>query len=153
MIFDNEVFLILLCSLIICCNNSHNFTNSNIQYDITLTVLLFQHLLSISGTAFELTRVYMEHFSVCKLNDCDLCFQAHNAKQLSRWCLHFIATNFSVFESTEEFDLVQGDNRDYVTEHRWPPLSYLKAQEEFEKKVKSSKFNSSKFNSSKCNIM
>ena len=90
---------------------------------------------------------------LCKLNDCDLFFQAHNAKQLSRWCLHFIATNFSVFESTEEFDLVQGDNRDYVTEHRWPPLSYLKAQEEFEKKVKSSKFNSSKFNSSKCNIM
>ena len=98
--------------------------------------------------------MYIEHnFSVCKLNDCDLCFQAHNAKQLSRWCLHFIGTNFSVFESTEEFDLVQGDNRDYVTEHQWPPLSYLKAQEEFERKVKSSKFNSSKFNSSKCNIM
>ena len=34
---------------------SLNFTNSNIQYDITLTVLLFQYLLSISGTAFELT--------------------------------------------------------------------------------------------------
>ena len=97
--------------------------------------------------------MYIEYFSVSKLNDGDLCFQAHNAKQLSRWCLHFIATNFSVFESTEEFDLVQGDNRDYVTEHQWPPLSYLKAQEEFEKKVKSSKFNSSKFNSCKCNIM
>ena len=97
--------------------------------------------------------MYIEYFSVSKLNDGDLCFQAHNAKQLSRWCLHFIATNFSVFESTEEFDLVQGDNRDYVTEHIWPPLSYLKAQEEFEKNVKSSKFNSSKFNSCKCNIM
>ena len=53
-----------------------------------------------------------------------------------------------MFESTEEFDLVQGDNRDYVTEHIWPPLSFLKAQEEYEKKVKSSKFNSCK-----CNIM
>ena len=92
--------------------------------------------------------MYIEYFGVCKLNDGDLRFQAHNAKQLSRWCLHFIATNFSVFESTEEFDLVQGDNRDYVTEHIWPPLSYLKAQE-----AKSSKFNSSKFNSCKCNIM
>ncbi|KAL9981519.1 hypothetical protein ACROYT_G010227 [Oculina patagonica] len=73
--------------------------------------------------------------------------QAHNAKQLSRWCLHFISTNFSVFESTEEFDLVQGENREHVYEHRWPPLSYLKAQEEYEQKIKGSNLNS------KCKVM
>lgn len=79
----------------------------------------------------------------------DLLFtsQAHNAKQLSGWCLHFIATNFSVFENCEEFHLVQGENRDYVNEHRWPPLSYIKAQEEYEMKVKSDR------DQSKCSIM
>ncbi|KAJ7378706.1 hypothetical protein OS493_021288 [Desmophyllum pertusum] len=75
--------------------------------------------------------------------------QVHNAKQLSGWCLHFISTNFSVFESTEEFDLVQGENREHVYEHRWPPLSYLKLQEEFEQKVGASKLN--KY--SKCKVM
>ena len=78
---------------------------------------------------------------------CASYFQAFNAKQLSAWCLHFIATNFSVFESTEEFGLVQGENREYVSEHRWPPLSYLKALEEFEKKARPSKLNS------KCKVM
>ncbi|XP_067032114.1 rho-related protein racA-like isoform X2 [Acropora muricata] len=79
----------------------------------------------------------------------DLLFtsQAHNAKQLSGWCLHFIATNFSVFENCEEFHLVQGENRDYIDEHRWPPLSYIKAQEEYEMKVKSDR------DQSKCSIM
>ena len=57
-----------------------------------------------------------------------LYFQAHNAKQLSGWCLHFISTNLSVFESTEEFDLVQGENRQHVYEHRWPPLSKLNSK-------------------------
>ncbi|KAJ7365818.1 hypothetical protein OS493_002539 [Desmophyllum pertusum] len=54
--------------------------------------------------------------------------QAHNAKQLSGWCLHFISSNLSVFESTEEFDLVQGENRQHVYEHRWPPLSKLNSK-------------------------
>ena len=74
-------------------------------------------------------------------------FQAHNAKQLSGWCLHFISTNFSVFESTEEFDLVQGENREHVYDHRWPPLSYLKAQEEYEQRVRKTNPNS------KCKVM
>ena len=74
-------------------------------------------------------------------------FQAHNAKQLSGWCLHFISTNFSVFELTEEFDLVQGENREHVYEHRWPPLSYLKAKEEYEQSVRETNPNS------KCKVM
>lgn len=73
--------------------------------------------------------------------------QAYNAKQLADWCLHFISTNFSVFESTEEFELLQGDNRKHVTEHRWPPLSYLQALEEFEQRVLQSKL------ASKCKVM
>ena len=52
-----------------------------------------------------------------------------------------------MFESTEEFDLVQGENKEYVNEHRWPPLSYLKELEEYEKKAGSSKL------TSKCKVM
>lgn len=78
--------------------------------------------------------------------------QAHNAKQLSNWCLHFIATNYSVFEKCEEFHLVQGENREYVYEHRWPPLSYLKAQEEFERKMEPCK-PKCKCRKSKCKVM
>lgn len=73
--------------------------------------------------------------------------QAYNAKQLADWCLHFISTNFSVFESTEEFELLQGDNRKHVIQHRWPPLSYLQALEEFEQKAPQSKL------TSKCKMM
>lgn len=34
--------------------------------------------------------------------------QLHNATQLSSWCLHFIASNFAVYESKEEFSLITG---------------------------------------------
>ncbi|XP_031551057.1 rho-related protein racA-like [Actinia tenebrosa] len=61
--------------------------------------------------------------------------QAHNAHQLSNWCLHFIATNYLIFESNPSFTLVQGTNIEYVEKHRWPPLSYLNEVQEFEKKV------------------
>lgn len=34
--------------------------------------------------------------------------QLHNATQLSSWCLHFIASNFAVYESKEEFAMITG---------------------------------------------
>ena len=37
-----------------------------------------------------------------------LAAQLHNASQLSGWCLHFISSNFSVYESKEEFSLIAG---------------------------------------------
>lgn len=62
-------------------------------------------------------------------------FQAHNASQLSNWCLHFIASNYSVFESSPFFSLLEGENKEYVEEHRWPPLSYFKELEEYQNKI------------------
>jgi Rho family protein len=44
--------------------------------------------------------------------------QLHNANQLSGWCLHFISSNYLVFEQKEEFAKLNPDNRDYVEEHR-----------------------------------
>ena len=62
--------------------------------------------------------------------------QAHNAYQLSKWCLHFISTNYSVFENEEEFtDLIQGANRDYVEQHQWPPKSYYEELELYKEKI------------------
>ncbi|ELT89665.1 hypothetical protein CAPTEDRAFT_145181 [Capitella teleta] len=57
--------------------------------------------------------------------------QAHNAKQLEGWCLHFISTNFSCFENRPEFPQLTGSNLEFVKEHQWPPLSYLKEVEEY----------------------
>ena len=60
--------------------------------------------------------------------------QLHNARQLSSWSLHFISSNYVVFEPKEEYSLLAGENLDYVNDHRWPPLSYEKAIEEYRQK-------------------
>jgi len=60
--------------------------------------------------------------------------QLHNADQLSGFLLHFISSNYLAFESTERFQHLTGDNLSYVEEHRWPPLSYIKAMEEWKEK-------------------
>ena len=65
--------------------------------------------------------------------------QLHNAEQLVNWCLFFIASNYEAFKGRKEFHLLQGSNKEYVEEHRWPPLSYLKDVEEYEKTVAASR--------------
>ncbi|XP_067686081.1 rho-related protein racA-like [Haliotis asinina] len=61
--------------------------------------------------------------------------QLHNASQLSKWCLHFISSNYIAFSERSEFTLLKGDNKAHVEENRWPPLAYLEEVEEYEKKV------------------
>ncbi|XP_071101389.1 rho-related protein racA-like [Haliotis cracherodii] len=61
--------------------------------------------------------------------------QRHNAAQLSKWCLHFISSNYIAFSQRPEFNMLKGDNEVYVEENRWPPLSYIIEVEEYEKKV------------------
>ena len=66
--------------------------------------------------------------------------QLYNAAQLSTWCLHFISTNYTVFENrSDEFCRLSGSNLDYVREHRWPPLSHEAAVAEYWKKQPQSK--------------
>ncbi|CAH1773134.1 unnamed protein product [Owenia fusiformis] len=57
--------------------------------------------------------------------------QDHNAHQLAKWCLHFIATNYSSFMNHPKFPLLVGSNLEYIEEHRWPPVSYLDKVEEY----------------------
>ena len=59
-----------------------------------------------------------------------------NADHLSKWCLNVIASNYSVMESRKEFSALEGENRTYVEEHRWPPLAYLQEVEEYEQQMK-----------------
>ncbi|WAR24340.1 RACA-like protein [Mya arenaria] len=59
---------------------------------------------------------------------------AYNASQIANWCLFFIASNYLAFEKRPEFPQLKGDNKNYVEENRWPPLSYLKDVEEYERK-------------------
>jgi len=61
--------------------------------------------------------------------------QQHNANQLAQFCLHFIASNFQPMKKRKEFSQLSGDNLNYVEEHQWPPISYLKDLEEYEKAV------------------
>jgi Rho family protein len=60
----------------------------------------------------------------------------YNADQLSGWCLHFIASNYTVFEKRSEFHQLEGDNKKHIEEHRWPPLSYLKEVSKYEAEMK-----------------
>lgn len=58
-----------------------------------------------------------------------------NAKQLTTFCLHFISTNYDAFSRRKEFTALESGDRKYVEENRWPPVSYLKEVEEFEKEL------------------
>ncbi|KAL3869767.1 hypothetical protein ACJMK2_042404 [Sinanodonta woodiana] len=70
-----------------------------------------------------------------KQTDIDVIGLLLTSQQLSKWCLHFIASNYIPFERRPEFYLLEGANKEYVEENRWPPLSYLKELEEYEKLV------------------
>lgn len=61
--------------------------------------------------------------------------QQHNANQLAQFCLHFISSNFQPMKKRKEFSELTGDNLKHVEEHQWPPISYLKELEEYEKAI------------------
>eukprot|EP00118_Oscarella_pearsei_P021081 m.234370 g.234370 ORF g.234370 m.234370 type:complete len:468 (+) comp40109_c0_seq16:1043-2446(+) len=63
--------------------------------------------------------------------------QMHNARQLSDWCLHFIAINCTAMKRRPEFKLLDGDNLQYVEENLYPPPSYFKELEEYERMMAS----------------
>lgn len=65
--------------------------------------------------------------------------QAHNADQLANFCLHFISNNYEPFSCRPEFKKLKGKNLEYIEEHRWPPLSYIKELEIYEKNLKKKK--------------
>lgn len=62
--------------------------------------------------------------------------QLHNAKQLEKFCLHFLSVNYQPMKKKEEFNELSGENLKYVEEHQWPPQSYFKELEKYENELK-----------------
>ncbi|XP_038077466.1 rho-related protein racA-like isoform X1 [Patiria miniata] len=60
--------------------------------------------------------------------------QMYNTTQLAAWCLHFISSNFMAFKQRAEFKMLDGENLKYISENRWPPVSYLEAMEKYNAK-------------------
>ena len=58
----------------------------------------------------------------------------HNSQQLSGWCQHFISSNYSVFEQNDDFLHIPEEAMEQISENRWPPISYLNAIDEYQKK-------------------
>eukprot|EP00117_Sycon_ciliatum_P004051 scpid42668/ scgid8577/ Rho-related protein racA len=65
--------------------------------------------------------------------------QSNGAAQLSAWCLHFISSNYMAFKQRGEFSQLHGDNLSYIDTNQWPPMDYLDAIAEYEKKYPSKK--------------
>jgi len=65
--------------------------------------------------------------------------QRHNANQLAEFCLHFIAKSYGPFSKRPEFSLLIGENKKYVEEHQWPPLSYWDELDEYNQSQEASK--------------
>jgi len=61
--------------------------------------------------------------------------QAHNANQLAQFCLHFIYSNYQLMKKREEWKTLEGENMKYIEENQWPPVSYLKELEVYEKLI------------------
>lgn len=52
----------------------------------------------------------------------------HNAHQLADWCMSYLCINYNVIckTSSKSLKALHPDNQDYLKEHRWPPVWYLK---------------------------
>merc|ERR1712154_281409 len=92
--------------------------------------------------------------------------QKYKAKQLEKFLLHFICTNYVPMSKKKEYQLLKGDNLKYIEKNRWPPKWYedecVKYQKELEvwsekygkgKKVQQKNNNITKKEEESCLIM
>jgi len=102
------------------------------EYDITRLITLCE--LYISKTIEVATTNGIEKAEI-DIIGLLLTAQLHNAKQLEAFLLHFISNNKGPMSKRPEWDLIEGDNLRYIEEHQWPPLSYLKELERYQKEM------------------
>uniref|UniRef100_A0A1A9V2Z1 BTB domain-containing protein n=1 Tax=Glossina austeni TaxID=7395 RepID=A0A1A9V2Z1_GLOAU len=52
----------------------------------------------------------------------------HNAHQLAEWCMSYLCVNYNIIckYSIKGLKALHQDNQEYLREHRWPPVWYLK---------------------------
>jgi hypothetical protein len=60
--------------------------------------------------------------------------QAYNALFLHKWCLHFIATNYNIFEGKKDFDTVWSENENYMESNKWPSREHLQVLDKYKTK-------------------
>ncbi|KAF2074608.1 hypothetical protein CYY_004078 [Polysphondylium violaceum] len=61
-----------------------------------------------------------------------ICAQTHNAAQLTKFCLHFIASNFQPMSRRKEYANLDPTTKRYLEDNQWPPISYLTAVQRYE---------------------
>ncbi|XP_021938929.1 rho-related BTB domain-containing protein 1-like [Zootermopsis nevadensis] len=61
----------------------------------------------------------------------------HNADQLADWCMSHLCTNYNKLckMSPKLLRSLHPENQDYLSEHRWPPVWYLKDYDYYQKCV------------------
>lgn len=54
--------------------------------------------------------------------------QLHNAHQLADWCMSYLCINYNMIckLSPKALKSLHPENQEYLKEHRWPPVWYLK---------------------------
>lgn len=54
--------------------------------------------------------------------------QLHNAHQLAEWCMSYLCVNYNIIckISAKCLKSLHPENQEYLREHRWPPVWYLK---------------------------
>ncbi|XP_008545753.1 rho-related BTB domain-containing protein 1 isoform X1 [Microplitis demolitor] len=59
----------------------------------------------------------------------------HNANQLADWCMNHLCVNYNKLckMSPRSVRLLDPDNQEYLNEHRWPPVWYLKDYDYYQK--------------------
>ncbi|XP_049777442.1 rho-related BTB domain-containing protein 1 [Schistocerca cancellata] len=84
---------------------------------------------SIDGAPSD---VVLEH-CLRLLEPCKL----HNADQLADWCMNYLCTNYNRLckMSPKLLKTLHPENQDYLSEHRWPPVWYLKDYDYYQKCV------------------
>ncbi|XP_058802582.1 rho-related BTB domain-containing protein 1 isoform X2 [Phymastichus coffea] len=59
----------------------------------------------------------------------------HNADQLADWCMNHLCVNYNKLckMSPRSLRLLHPENQEYLSEHRWPPVWYLKDYDYYQK--------------------
>eukprot|EP00727_Mastigamoeba_balamuthi_P014118 m51a1_g9329 putative ras subfamily protein (768) ;mRNA; r:12553-15505 len=91
--------------------------------------------------------------SQCEMQICALLEAAQDAdaQQLVKFMQHFCCTNYGPVSQRKDFAKLSGANRSYIEENQWPPKSYLKQVEEYEKAMAKAK--DGKSGKSDCSLM
>ena len=120
--------------------------HAKIDDDIVMPLLEFSNLMResrlISWCEYLMTKT-IERAVEQSIENADLDIigllltaQRHNAKQLEKFLLHFICTNYVPMRKKKEYSLLKGSNLKYIEKNRWPPKWYEDECVKYEKELK-----------------